>query len=474
MRHSERPSGRRGFRRLIAAALAPGALLAASCVSLMSLEHRSCPCATGYTCCEATQTCLEEPCIGDTGGNGGNGGNGASTSTGGATGSGGTSAGEGGNSATGGNAGAELGGAAGARGGSSPQGGATSGVGGMAGEAGMGGAPEPGWQPVGPERMDDPQPLDVPDLELALDGTPYLAFVACEDCDIPGFRRVPVVERFDGSWRLLPTTGLPATVVARPALALDPSDVPYVLIDGQVSSFDGTAWTPVRDPLPLPMGFDPNFLIPAGGVFWVALFDDARDEITVLRSTGTAWQAVGPGVPAVPADAERRVRLVLVNESQFGGSTTAEPYLAHTDVDGTGVFIRHFDGADWVGSEMAGSSIDIAPGWDGSLYAAIRQPNDDVDVSMKRVGEDFVELGNLTASFAAPSLAVTGDGTLFAAYLLSDFPNVRRWDGQNFRDVDSASLPNAGTAPVLRTSPYSSVPFVALFFGSALGVKKYE
>jgi hypothetical protein len=468
MQPSERPRARPGFGRLVAGALVPGGAFVVSCVSLVSLEHRSCPCAEGYVCCERMQTCLRpgEACVGETGGNGGNVGTG---------GNGGTSAGRGGNSATGGNAGTELGGAAGTRGGSSSQGGATSGAGGVAGESGMGGEPGPEWRPVGPERMDDPQPLDVPDLELAWDGTPYLAFVACEDCDISGFRRVPVVERFDGSWRLLPTTGLPATIVARPALALDTGGVPYVLIDGQASSFDGTAWNPVGDALPLPMGFESNFQVDEGGVLWVALFDDARAEISVFRSAGSGWQAVGPGVPAVPADAERRVRLVPVDEVQFDGSGNGGSYLAHTDADGTGVFLRRFDGVDWVGSEMAGSSIDIARVWTGTLYAAVRQPNDDVDVLVQAVGGDFVELGNLTASCAAPSLAVASDGTLFLAYSKGGFVNVNRWDGMNFRDVDSSALGSTGTAPVLRLlSDFDVVPFVALFFGSELAVKKYE
>jgi hypothetical protein len=336
----------------------------------------------------------------------------------------------------------------------------------MAGEAGMGGAPEPEWRPVGPSPLDDPEARSEPDLELAPDGTPYLAFKSCTDCDISSATIVPVVERFDGSrWRLLPTDGLPSEIVGTPALTLWEDGTPYVLVDGQVSRFDSARWVAaVGAPLPGPTTDESNFQVDQDGTVWVTLFDSARQEISVVRSLGDTWETIG-----LPVSGRRDgVHFVM----DMGGV-----YLAHTDVDGDGVFVRTMMSGAWMGPELAGQSVDVAVAPDGTLYVAIWQRESALSGAVRVLSgavDALADLGTIgSVSFQAPSLEVSTDGTLYAVFLATDFVNVNRFDGENFRDVKSLDIGN-GTSPALRLSSTSSVPFVAFQSGLVLQVKKYE
>src|SRR5262249_51593880 len=88
------------------------------------------------------------------------------------------------------------------------------------------------------------------------------------------------------------------------------------------------------------------------------------------------------------------------------------------------------------------------------------------------------ELGVLTVSFVAPSLAVAADGTLYAGFSSDGFPNVDVWDGAHFVGLDGPGLREngpSGVPLVLRLAPdAASTPYEARFLGDALEVKKYE
>jgi hypothetical protein len=324
--------------------------------------------------------------------------------------------------------------------------------------------------------LDEPVTTSEADLELAPDGTLYLAFRGCEDCDLPSLRHVPVVERFDGRrWTTLPSDGLPTTIVAAPALTVDPDGTLYVLADGAVRVFDGDVWQPLPD-LPGSASLDSNFqaVEDQPGILWATLFDDARQEISVVGFAGSSWERVGNALPGRNAG----VRLVA------GGSST---YLGYTASDGAHVFVRRlnvfaepFPPPEWVGDELEGELVELAQAPDSTLYAAVWKSTDapkmngDVVLYEGAVG-GLVGSGALRTSWAPPGLAVSADGTLYAVYLSEDYVNVNRWDGTNFRDVKSAEIGN-GTSPVLRLleGDQGVVPTVAFEVGAALRVKKYE
>jgi hypothetical protein len=425
----------------------PGCVLSASCISLVSLDNRSCPCATGYTCCDATQLCLEPDEICSQGGGGSNG----------------SIVGQGGRSSSGGSSGAGAGGTAGTRGGTSPQAGAGDGTAGASGEAGAGGVGEPTWRPVGPEVLDDFPAAGEPDLEIAPDGTPYVAFLACGQCDAQTRAWVPAVQRFDGSWHALPIDGLPATIASVPELAIGDDGTLHLVTDVQVSSFDGRAWRALSSDLPRTTTDQVNFQIDDDGVFWTTLWDESRQGISVVRWTGTGWETFGP---AVSGDITS-MRLVVGP----GG-----PYLAHAAVDAASVSVRHFpdENGDWASEDFLGVRVELAQAQSGELYVAVWRAPDQVTVLSGAAGA-LVFLGTLRASWRAPGLQVAPDGAPHVVYLLDDFVNVNRWDGTKFVDVDSSAIGN-GTGPVLRLLGLdgSIVPFVAFQFGAALKVKKYE
>ncbi len=465
--------------RAVAALVLLFGAFAPSCAGLVSIEGRSCPCADGWVCCEATQDCQRpgESCEAGSGGTGAQAGHGGSSgaqggdATGGKGGVSGGSGVSGASSGSGGDAGMGDGGTS-SKGGRAGEGGA-----GASGEAGMGGEPEPEWHSVGPALLDEPVTTSEADFELAPDGTPYLAFRGCEDCDLPSPTHVPVVERFDGRrWTTLPSDGLPVTIVGVPALAVDPNGTVYVLVDGAVRAFDGDVWQPLPD-LPDSACPDPNFqaIEDQPGILWATLCDDARQEISVVGFAGSSWESVGNTLPGRNAG----VRLLASGSS---------PYLGHTASDGAHVFVRRlnvfaeaFPPPEWVGDELEGELVELAQAPDSTLYAAVWKSTDafkingDVTLYEGAVG-GLVVSGALRTSWAPPGLAVSAAGTLYAFYLSDGFVNVNRFDGTNFRDVKSTDIGTATTWPVLRLLEGSGgvVPMVAFEAGAALRVKKYE
>jgi hypothetical protein len=390
-------------------------------------------------------------------------------------------AGQGGSSEQGGSAGRSSGGAGASLGGSGPQAGAGDGSGGQAGgesggvsgaagagagDGGAGGAAPPEWRPVGPSPLEDPPTLSEPDFELAPDGTPYLAFRGCEDCDISTLIPIPVVERFDGSWRVLPTDGLPSTIRLPPSLALGGDGTPYLLVDGVVSGFDGQRWSSEIADSPAEETEESNFQVDLQGDFWVTAFDWALQEITVMRSNGSSFEPVGPAVPGRSSG----VRLALGDV----------PYLAHTDADGAGVFVRRFTGSAWEGDEMAGESVNVFAEPDGTLHVSIWVPDNASRTGgrarvLSGTAGALAEIATVDCWFRAPTLSVAPDRSLYQVFLVESYVNVDRWDGQNFRDVGENPI-DTGSPPLIRfaATDEGHVPYLAYKKDLALEVKKYE
>jgi len=419
-----------------AVALCLGLELAGACISPVSLENRPCPCASGYVCCDSTRTCLRAGQVCSIRG-----------------------------SAAGGGAGAPAAGGQGAGAGEVGVAGAGEAGDGSAGSAGA--PPAPSWQDVGADVL-TPEPTNAPNLALDAAGTPHLAFRACGPCAPPEEAvSKPVVARYAGVWEVLPSTGLPAQIKMSPALHFDQAGNPVVLTEEGLHAFDGEEWLPAPA-LPFPPSQEARLARDDQGRFHTTAYDHELAEIHVVRLEGSSWQRVGAPIPGDGANAG----LYLAG---------AFAYLAHSrpvELTGTSEFVvRRFDGVAWeIVSTFEGSGLELALSPEGTVYAAIREPQSEAARILQQAGDGWLNLGVFPASLGAPRLELSAGGTLYMTNVVGSFVNVLRRAGGAFEDLDSAALGSGMTLPVLRIAALGSadVPIVAFLVDPGVRVRKYE
>jgi len=419
----------------------PGAWLVVACVSPISLENRPCPCAADYVCCDSTRICLRPGQVCPIGGGAGAGGAGAGGAGAGDAGRPGSGAGEGGDAGEG------------------EAGGASTGV--------AGARSEPAWRAVGAD-LELPQPTNAPNLALDAEGTPYVAFRACDPCGPPAqATNKPVVARYAGVWETMPSTGLPELIKMSPAIRVDEPGRPVVLTEQGVHAFDGERWLPAPE-LPSPPSEEARLQRDAEGRLHTTVYDGTLGELQVVRLANSSWQNVGAAIPADAANA----RLHLAG---------AFAYLAHSrrsDLsDGSELVVRRFDGVAWeLVSTLEGTALELALSSAGTVYVAVKDPLGDSARILRYEADEWTELGVQPVSFSAPRLELAGQGTLYMTHVVGNFVTVLRLDGGRFGDLDSAEIGQAISLPALAIAELegAEVPYVAFLSGAGVRVRKYE
>ena len=421
---------RLGFEALLLASIALGLPeFGAGCVTVISLENRPCPCASGYACCATTQTCLTETQICPA-----------------ASGSG--------------SAGALNAGGTASSGG-------TSGAAGDDAQAGAGGDPgSPRWRAVGSDD-DELLPTDRVNMAIAPDGTPYVAFRGCDVCSPPAHR--PYVKRYDGAWQLLPTNQLPGDKMS-PALQIDVTGYLYALVDSGVYWFDGQDWIQQLPVFPLSFTDDATLVLEQG-TFYTTQFNPDVGELSVVRSEGSTWQTIGSPLLGKSTGATVRV---------FEGTVyVANAYV--TEELQEMIALRRFDGADWeLVFDFAGSGVEFAVHSPELIYVSYTGPGTVPGGGSARIlrldTAGVTDLGMVPSFFDPPKFALTSAGTPYIVYLVEDFINVNVFDGTTWVDVDSRDLGNASMVPALSLDERggSVVPYVAAASGDLVRVRKYE
>jgi hypothetical protein len=432
------------------------------CITVLSLDHRPCPCVTGYECCRELDQCFlpTESKFCPKGEDGAEAGSGAMSVEGGSPSEGG-SASEG-SSASGG---AAPGGTAGE-------------VGSGAGDAGeaQGGTgvvvpSKPEWLPVGNDDDIAPPLTSDPNLALAPDGTPYIAYRACEPCQpIDQRTDIPVVLRLGDTWERLPPTGLGEITKGSPALATGLDGAPHVLIDyeRQLKRFEDGQWTAVSPQFELSIHLPAALERDTTGRFYTLLTDEVNVKLVVARvEDPTTYSFLGTSLTGDNGTA----RLCVV------GTDVYRAYVFDQGPNMSRVFVDHFNGGDWDNwGDFEGRSIELTASKSGDVYVAVSDYELRTANILKRSNDAWETLfPNLTASWHAPLLQVSSSGELYLAYLVEDFPNVNVIANGTWRDVKSRDLPN-GSNPVLRLweSKGTVVPIISYLIGGGLVARKYQ
>ena len=429
------------------------------CLSGLDLEGRPCPCAPGYQCCEQINICLgpEDTCP-DLGGDAG-----SSSLT----------IGEGGVPAEGGTG---AGGVPASSGGTNEPG--SAGQAGMPSEplAGAAGAEsgEPQWRPVGDDDGIAPAPTYDPNLVLAPDGTPYVAYRACEPCQpIDKRKDIPVVLRLDSTWQRLPLVSADATTKASPSLVIGLDGVPNMLLDyqRQLMRFEDDAWSPTGPELPLTVHLPSSLEMDSDGRFYTLLNDEDSLKLAVARLDNlSTYTLLGTSVQGDNGTA----RLCVV------GMQVYRAYVRHDLVEpSANVYVDHFDGNDWqpLGT-FVGRGIEMAASLNGDVYVAVEDYELRTARIFKHTGGAWSAqpLQTLAASWHAPMLQVSDAGALYLAYLVEDFPNVNVIAGDDWDDLQSRTLLNGSGVPVIRLRQTGAgvVPILVYLSGGELIARKYQ
>lgn len=204
-----------------------------------------------------------------------------------------------------------------------------------------------GWQPLGPDDFNHPSTGNSYLSDMALDGNGHIYTLGRSEGT--GYVYGNIVHKFDGARWTRTALNLPvsASAAAPQSLVVDPSGVPYVMMNMWQDSFatfvqkyNGTEWVNVGAAILSTMYS--SFAIAPDGTPYVLYAEKNNDyKLTVRKYDGNSWVAVG--APGFSAQGNYSWNISISFNS--GGT----PYVAFQDsAYGNRASVMTFDGTSWV------------------------------------------------------------------------------------------------------------------------------
>ena len=282
----------------------------------------------------------------------------------------------------------------------------------------------PGWETVGSGSVFELGSFFRFDLEIASDGTLFIAY----NDETTGDRKISV-SKFNGSdWELVGAQGFSAGEIQFPQMAFDSNDVPYVVYrdfanghDATVQKFNGSEWELVGE-----AGFTTggawctSIILDHNDVPFVSFMDWANGQkISVERFVGGQWEAVGsPGFSIGEAWT-----------TNLGVGANNVVYVIYDDQgDGDNSYLKSWNGDTW--ETVGGGSISDNAGLDANftfdnnngIYAVYQDYNvSQAPASVKKLvnnnWEYLGEAGFPGTNCRYTSIAIDDEGSVFIAYV---------------------------------------------------------
>ncbi|MEI6079042.1 MAG: hypothetical protein WCQ53_00190 [bacterium] len=197
-----------------------------------------------------------------------------------------------------------------------------------------------GWTPVGVEGISAGS-SEYTSLALDSSNVPYVVFQ-----DAANDNKATVMKFNGASWEPVGSSGFSAGQIAETAIAFDRKNVLYVAyIDsfnaGRVTAmkFDGSSWVPVGVPGFTSQATNVNMAIDSNNVPYVVYKDGwNNNQATVMKFNGDNWTLVGIAASAG----------VATNYPSIAIDSNNVPYVAYSDwSQGGRITVKRFDGNSW-------------------------------------------------------------------------------------------------------------------------------